>query len=153
VRRIDPDSPSDFEGLEDSFDTVLSLNVLEYREDPGEVLRNLRACLKPGGLLIVLVPQKASLYGSIDRAMGHKRRFDQEEMTKLLWQNGLKVEKIYDFNKIGAPAWWVYSRLARRDYINKFTLKIFDKTVWLWKRVDKILPWRGLSLIAVARKY
>jgi len=31
-------------------------------------------------------------------------------------------------------------------------LKLFDKTVWLWKRLDPILPWRGLSLVVVARK-
>lgn len=33
------------------------------------------------------------------------------------------------------------------------TLKIFDKTVWLWKRINPILPTGGaLSLIVVARK-
>jgi hypothetical protein len=31
-------------------------------------------------------------------------------------------------------------------------LKIFDKTVWLWRRIDPLLPWPGLSLIMVARK-
>jgi hypothetical protein len=31
-------------------------------------------------------------------------------------------------------------------------LKIFDKTVWLWRRLDWMMPWPGLSLIAVARK-
>ena len=30
-------------------------------------------------------------------------------------------------------------------------LKIFDKTVWLWRRIDGMLPWPGLSLIVVAR--
>jgi len=30
-------------------------------------------------------------------------------------------------------------------------LKIFDKTVWLWSRIDGLFPWPGLSLIAVAR--
>jgi len=31
-------------------------------------------------------------------------------------------------------------------------LKLFDKTVWFWSRLDKLIPWPGLSLIAVARK-
>jgi hypothetical protein len=30
-------------------------------------------------------------------------------------------------------------------------LKIFDKTVWIWKRLEWLLPWPGLSLIVVAR--
>jgi len=31
-------------------------------------------------------------------------------------------------------------------------LKLFDKTVWIWRRIDGLLPWQGLSLIAVARR-
>jgi len=55
-------------------------------------------------------------------------------------------------NKIGALAWALYGRLLRRKSINKLSLKIFDKTVWLWRRIDPLLPGRGLSLIAVARR-
>ena len=33
-------------------------------------------------------------------------------------------------------------RSARRS-INKPVLKIFDKTVWLWRRVDGLMPWPG----------
>jgi hypothetical protein len=36
--------------------------------------------------------------------------------------------------------------------INKLVLKIFDKTVWIWRRLDWLMPWPGLSLIVVARK-
>jgi hypothetical protein len=36
--------------------------------------------------------------------------------------------------------------------INKPVLKIFDKTVWLWSRLDWLLPWPGLSLIAIGRR-
>jgi hypothetical protein len=36
--------------------------------------------------------------------------------------------------------------------LGKLSLKIFDKSVWLWRRLDGLLPWSGLSLIAVATK-
>ncbi len=42
--------------------------------------------------------------------------------------------------------------VLRRKSINKVTLKLFDKTVWFWRRVDALLPWKGLSVIVVARK-
>jgi hypothetical protein len=32
------------------------------------------------------------------------------------------------------------------------TLKLFDKSVWFWRRIDFLLPWRGLSLVAVAER-
>ena len=57
-----------------------------------------------------------------------------------------------NFNKIGAPPWLVYSRLLHTNRINKLTLKVFDKSVWIWRRLDALFPWNGLSLIVVARK-
>ena len=58
----------------------------------------------------------------------------------------------YSLNKIGTPPWWIYSKLLGSIHINKVTLKIFDKTVWFWRRIDRWLPWAGLTLVLVARK-
>jgi hypothetical protein len=70
----------------------------------------------------------------------------------MLESEGFAVEKVYSFNKAGAPPWLAYSRLFGSKSINKPVLKIFDKTVWIWRRLDALMPWRGLSLIIVARK-
>ena len=75
VRRIDPADPADFADLEDPFDTVLAINVLEYLDDPAATVRSLARSLKPGGRLVTLVPQGPGLYGTLDKAMGHRRRF------------------------------------------------------------------------------
>jgi len=152
VSRLDPASSSDFELLEDTFDTVLCLNVLEYLEDPAAVVRAVARRLNAGGSLIVLVPQGPSLFGAVDRALGHKRRFSERDLTGMLTAEGLEVERVHQINRAGTVAWWLFgSGLGRRN-INKLTLKVFDKTVWLWRRIDGLLPWRGLSLIAVARQ-
>ena len=55
-------------------------------------------------------------------------------------------------NKIGALSWWIYGKLLGRKKIAKLSLKLFDKTVWFWRRVDGLMPWRGLSLIAIAKR-
>jgi glycosyltransferase involved in cell wall biosynthesis len=149
VRTIDPEQPEDFDG---SFDTVLCLNVLEYVEDPRAVIESMRGVRSPGGALVILVPQQPSLYGALDRAMGHKRRFDRAEVEKALAASGFAVERAFSLNKIGTPPWWFHSKLLGSRHINKITLKIFDKTVWLWRRIDALLPWTGLSLVVVARK-
>jgi hypothetical protein len=88
----------------------------------------------------------------MDRAMGHKRRFQRNDAIRLLQKAGMKVETIRSLNKIGALSWWLSSRVLRASHISKIALKIFDKTVWIWRRADPVLPWRGLSLILVARK-
>src|SRR6185437_2850308 len=79
VRRIDPEKEADLAPLAGSFDTVLCLNVLEYMPDPLAVVERLRRALKPGGALVMLVPQGPALFGSVDRELGHKRRFSAAE--------------------------------------------------------------------------
>ena len=152
VQRIDPEEPADFDGRDGSFDTVLCLNVLEYLTEPRATIESIRECLNPGGTLVILAPQHSSLYGTLDQSMGHKRRFEREQLVQLLTGAGFQVQRAYSLNKIGTPPWWIYSKLLGRVNINKVTLKLFDKTVWLWRRIDPILPWPGLSLVLVARK-
>ncbi len=152
VRRLDPQDPAALKGLERTFDTALCLNVLEYLERPFDLLAALHDSLLAGGVLLVLVPQGPGLFAGIDRTLGHKRRFTVRELCALLEQAGFLVEQVHQLNKIGAPAWWLSGKLFGRRYISKVTLKLFDKTVWFWRRVDGLLPWRGLSLVAVARK-
>ncbi|HUJ23111.1 MAG TPA: glycosyltransferase [Bryobacteraceae bacterium] len=152
VRKMDPECAADFAEFQESFDTVLSVNVLEYVDDPAHTLAILRDTLKPGGRLIVLVPQGRVLYGSLDETMGHKRRFERAEARRLIEKAGMKVESMRSLNKTSAVSWWFYSRVLRTSHINKLSLKVFDKTVWLWRRIDGLLPWRGLSLVVVARK-
>jgi hypothetical protein len=84
--------------------------------------------------------------------MGHRRRYSAEAARKALESQGFETERVWEFNKAGAPPWWVYGKLAGSRRINKLTLKIFDKTVWIWRRIDGIMPWHGLSLIVVGRK-
>ena len=151
VRHIDPAVEADFAGLEDTFDTALCLNVLEYLADPEATLRCLGRCLKPGGTLVTLVPQGPALYGGVDKAMGHRRRFRSEEVRRMVEACGFSIERVVNFNKVGAPPWYISSRLLGRERINKLALKIFDKTVWVWRRIDGVLPWRGLSVVVVAR--
>lgn len=152
VAKIEPSSPQNFEPFQQQFDTALCLNVLEYAASPASVLQSLSDSLVPEGRLIVLVPQSPSLYGTIDKTLGHRRRYCLSGLSKELEGCGLRVEHVQHLNKIGTPAWWIYSRLLKRTGIDKLTLKLFDITVWFWRRVDRILPWRGLSLVVSARK-
>lgn len=152
VQRIDPEAAEDFAGLENCFDTVLCVNVLEYVEDPAAVLNSLGTTLKPGGAVVVLVPNGPKLFGSIDRSLGHRRRFHAEEMQKLLEGQGFVVRKVLQFNRAGAPTWWAHGRIFSSRNISKPVLKLFDKTVWIWRRLDRLMPWPGLSLILVASK-
>ena len=152
VLQLDPQHPQDYREAGGPFDTVLCVNVLEYVDDPTAVVRSAASVLKPGGSLVVLAPQGQALFGTLDKTLGHQRRFSRAQLRALLEKTGFSVSGMRQLNKIGAPGWWFYGKLLRRRHINKLTLKIFDKTAWIWRRLDPVLPWRGLSLIAVATK-
>jgi 2-polyprenyl-3-methyl-5-hydroxy-6-metoxy-1,4-benzoquinol methylase len=57
---------------------VLCINVLEHTEDDVAALRNAYALLPGGGRVIVFVPADRSLYGSLDRSVGHLRRYERD---------------------------------------------------------------------------
>lgn len=152
VLALNPESPCDFEKTGGPFDTVLCVNVLEYVRDPSSVVRSASAVLKPGGSMVVLAPQSRALYGTLDKALGHTRRFSAADLRGLLEEHGFAVKDISQLNKIGAIGWIFYGKLLRMNRINKVMLKIFDKTVWIWRHMDKVLPWPALSLVAVGTK-
>ena len=152
VLKLDPERPSDFRNVDEAFDTVLCLNVLEYVADPEAVIELAAGLLKPEGSLVALAPQGQALFGSLDKTLGHRRRFSRAGLCASLEKRGFVVSQTYQLNKIGTPGWWLYGKILRRKRINKLMLKLFDKTVWIWRRIDALLPWRGLSLIVLAKK-
>jgi SAM-dependent methyltransferase len=152
VRKLDPNLDEDFADLNESVETVLCVNVLEYADDPLSTLRCINQTLRPGGTLLVLVPQGPGLFGTLDETLGHRRRFSSNQLRALLESSGFGLINVHQLNKIGTPAWWLHGRILRSPHISKLTLKLFDKSVWIWKRLDWIFPWHGLSLVAVARR-
>jgi len=151
VCQLDPEDPADFEPWIGQFETVLSVNLLETVEDPQAVLTSMAMCLKAGGALVVLTPQGKGLYGTLDRGMGTKRRFDVDDLAAMLGKIGFRIEQQRQINKIGAVGWLFSSRVLHRSRISRPGLKLWDKSVWLLRRIDVLLPWRGLSLVVVAR--
>src|SRR5579863_9207936 len=89
VLQLDPECPADYEHAGGPFDTVLCINVLEYVEDPGAVIQSSASVLKSGGSLVVLAPQSQAMYGTLDKAIGHRRRFSKAQLRSLLEAHGL----------------------------------------------------------------
>src|SRR5262249_40573855 len=99
VQRIDAEDPTGFADLEASVDTVLCIALLEDTEDPDAVLDRLATTLKPGGRIVVLVPNLPALFGTLDRNLEHRRRYDAGSLERLLSVHGFAVERVESFNK------------------------------------------------------
>jgi glycosyltransferase involved in cell wall biosynthesis len=133
-------------------DTILCLNVLEHVEDDRQALRRLHAALVPGGRLLLLVPAHRALYGAIDRAIHHCRRYERAELVARLEEAGFRVEHTAFFNRLGVLGWYVNSVLLRRRRVPGLQLHVQNALVPLL-RAERVLPLPfGLSLIAVGRR-
>ncbi len=152
VRKVDVADATHAQGLENSFDSVVCLNVLEHVERDDAGMKNIFNALVPGGAALILVPRSMNLYGSLDTVLGHVRRYTAAELDQKLKAAGFTVEKIFTFNRLGVPGWWLNGRILKRNHFGKLQLKFYDAFVWLWRLLEHVLPWPGLSLIAVARK-
>jgi SAM-dependent methyltransferase len=133
-------------------DTVICLNVLEHLKDDRQVLESIRGALIPGGRLILLVPNGPEAYGTLDEALGHYRRYTKPALSSVLAEAGFQVDNMLEFNRVSWPAWRFTGQVLKRRTLSQFSMRIFDKFVWLWRAIDKKLPWEPCSLIAIARR-
>jgi SAM-dependent methyltransferase len=144
-------NPVDFKPYQNSFDTVVCLNVLEHVLDPDQALANIRSALRSGGRAIVLVPQGPWLYSKLDSEIGHVKRYTRDQLTEELKRAGFVIDGFFDFNRSSVPGWFVNCRLLGRTRLPEVQLRLYNLLVPIMRRVDPWLPWHGLSLIAVAR--
>jgi len=137
---------------EHGLDTVLCLNVLEHIEHDEEALSRFFQMLSSGGRVVLIVPALKSLYGETDKAIGHYRRYDKNEIVEKLQKAGFSVETTRFSNPIGIPGWYLNSCLLKRTSVPGFQARLNDFLVPLLRLGKNLpLPW-GMSLLAVGRK-
>ena len=106
-----------------------------------------------GGRLIVVVPALKVLYNVLDRELGHFRRYGKEELTQKFSANGFKVGHLKFFNLFGIVGWFVNGTLLRRRLLPVTQVRIFNKMVPLFIRVERVIPAVvGQSIMAVGEK-
>jgi len=144
-------SDADYEAA--SFDQVIVWHVLEHLADPRETLEAAHRILKPGGRLIVAVPNFSSLQArwtgdawfhlDLPRHIYH---FPLEALRTLLAETGYTVGSTYHFSLRQNPFGWIqsvmnrFSSLPRNGLYTMLHRRSHDEprpfgmatTVWLW---------------------
>ncbi|MGK7890990.1 MAG: class I SAM-dependent methyltransferase [Leptolyngbyaceae cyanobacterium] len=134
-----------------SFDSIVMLDVLEHIEDDITTLRQLKQSLNPNGFLIIKVPALQSLYGTMDEVIGHHRRYSRQTLDAALKQAGFGQSRLWYFNIAGIPGWWLNGSLLKRSTPPSSQVGMFDKVVPLLQAIESaVKPPVGLSLFAIA---
>jgi SAM-dependent methyltransferase len=136
-------------------DSAMSFNVLEHIEDDVEVLRNVFNCLPSGGRFVCFVPAMPILFGAMDEALGHFRRYRRAELKRKAEAAGFRVVRLQYLNALGCFLWFINGRILRsRGEGRDRALAIFDRfALPLIRTIEAtVKPPFGQSLLLVAEK-
>jgi hypothetical protein len=92
-------------------------------------LEQMREVLAPGGRAIFLLPPFPSLYGPIDRSLGHFRRYSKGSWRALAEAEMFHVRHLRYFNSIGFFGWWLNAHMFRRQRQSESQIEVFDRVI------------------------
>lgn len=95
------------------FDVIGAFDVVEHIEDDQGALQEIRQALRPGGGVILTVPQHPFLWGPSDEVAHHKRRYTRGVLQAQLQESGFRVLAFRSFVSLLMPL-LILSRVAAR---------------------------------------
>jgi SAM-dependent methyltransferase len=128
-----------------------SINCLEHIEDDGAALREIHQRLADGGSLVLYVPAMPVLFSSMDKLVGHYRRYRRRELVALLAGAGFTVTKARYVDSVGVLPSLIYKMIPTASgepspkslkfydnylfpvslVVDKVTAKLFGKNVFV----------------------
>jgi SAM-dependent methyltransferase len=133
------------------FDVVATFDVLEHLDDDAAALAALRRGVRPGGGLLVTVPQHPALWSWVDEAAGHRRRYTRDGLVHAVRGAGFEPVRTTSFVSLLLP-FLAASRLAGRrsgDPLAGLRLpRALDRAFAAVTAVERHAIERGVSLPA-----
>ncbi|MFH1011408.1 MAG: class I SAM-dependent methyltransferase [bacterium] len=139
-----------------SQDYIFSLNVLEHIQDDNQSLKALFAKLKPGGRLLLYVPAFNVLFSSMDRKVGHYRRYSKSALIKATLRAGFTIERVTYVDSLGFFVTLAYKLIGNKQGdISPTAVKLYDRILFpISRMLDQIgiAYFLGKNLMVVAER-
>jgi len=154
TRRLDVQDSAFLELRRERIDTIICLNVLEHVREDRLALEHMREVLEPGGRAIFILPAFESLYGPIDRNLGHFRRYSKTRWRELAEASGLRVRESRYLNSVGMIGWWLNAKVLKKTEQSEGQIALFDSVIvpTLSRLERAIEPPFGQSIFTVLEK-
>ncbi len=135
------------------FDSATCLNVIEHLKDDHETLRQIYEVLQPGGKLFLLVPANPWLYGTMDAADHHYRRYTRPTLRAAVEGANFRVLSMWAMNSPGILGWFLNGRILKREILPSRQAGLYDRVIPLVERFESVVPVPvGQSLVIVAQR-
>ncbi|MCB9914265.1 MAG: class I SAM-dependent methyltransferase [Planctomycetes bacterium] len=158
VEFCDLTAPAALELARYELDTIVTLDVLEHLEDDAAALARYHEILRPGGALLIKVPAHPFLYGTVDEASLHFRRYEKRELREKLERAGFRVEMLRPMNAAATLPYFFKGRVLKKrsnfsGTIDQGRVGLYNRLMPWLERVERLVPPPfGLSLVAAGRK-
>jgi SAM-dependent methyltransferase len=124
--------------FEHEFDVMGAFDVLEHLDEDEVALTQMFNAIRPGGGLLLSVPQHRSLWSASDDYAMHQRRYNRGELRQKVERAGFRIERITSFISLLLPL-MIWSRMQRKADRDFQPWREFEITAALNKTLQKIL--------------
>ena len=97
---------------------------------------------------MLMVPAMQFLFGSLDSAFGHYRRYTKQSISKIARTAGFSIEKTEYVNIIGMLGWFLFGKIMKSKNLPQQLCGRFNLMIPLLKLERPIAYFFGLSVIA-----
>jgi SAM-dependent methyltransferase len=136
--------------FENEFDVIGTFDMLEHIEEDELVLAQMYKAIRPGGGLMLAVPQHRWLWSKLDDISLHQRRYERRELVRKVEATGFKIEYAGSFNSILAPLMLMRLRYYLPFFKVEFYNSFSTSSAWLNKILYKLLQ---LELVLTRRGF
>lgn len=147
---------------QDAYDCIGSFDVIEHIDADERVLSNFNRALRPGGFLLLTVPQHPWLWSSADDYAHHVRRYTVQELRRKVLHAGFRIEYCTSFVFLLLPLMALQRLSTRNQNYNpddEFKINsVLNAALYLVMQLEFTLLRLGLrfpaggSLLLLARK-
>jgi len=139
----------------DSVDVLYTLNVLEHIENDVKALEACYQKIKPGGSILIYVPAFNVLYSSMDKSVGHIRRYTRSTLAKKVRLAGFTVVRNEYVDSAGFFASLLFKMFGNDSgTINRAALILYDRYVFPLSRFADFICNKvfGKNVYLIARR-
>ena len=103
---------------QDAYDCIGSFDVIEHINADETVLYNFNHALRPGGSLLLTVPQHPWLWSAADNYAHHVRRYTVQELRRKVLHAGFRIEYCTSFVSLLLPLMSLQRLSSRKQSYN-----------------------------------
>ncbi len=139
--------------LEEKFDTILYIDVLEHIEDDKRELQDAFSHLKVNGHLVILSPAFNFLFSNFDRSIGHFRRYSKRTLSQIIPET-LEPVFLHYLDSMGALASLSNKAFLKQEYPTKKQIRFWDQYIVRTSRIIDPLIFHsvGKTIVGVWKK-